>query len=203
MSCSTPTKSVSYRTLSYLSASHLSYLDNYVITSYTYVTKDALEVLASNVYLENIYLPAPKTEADKEIYAEILTLKEKYEASFIPYEENELIDISEFVIFPAYYDNEGKFAATLLYKNEFYTYLSADMLETSTKNTALKLMLGANTVIVGSTGYLYDGYSFTYKIPDETKLIYNKKSGLTDEILDYYGDRITVDPSGSIDLYVE
>ena len=75
------------------------------------------------------------------------------------------------------------------------------MLENDTAPQALKVMNGVNTVIVGNIKKT--SFKFIYKLTEETKLIYNKKTGLTDEILAYYENRILVDPNGAVELYVE
>ncbi len=203
MEISTPTRALSYKTLSYLKSNDIVFLDDYFITSYTNYTYESLEIIFSGIYIKNVYLPAPKTVEQKEIYSDILKLKEEYQINFIPYTEDEMLVFSDFTLFPAYYDENGKFAATINYHDEFYTYVTADMLTANTENYAIKIMNGANTVIIGAKGSNKSLSDFIYKLEGNTKLIYNRKSGLTDEILNYYENRITVDPSGTVNLYVE
>ena len=197
------TNSISYETISYLNDNGVCYLDNYFIYSYNDKTADALKVLFSRIYVENLFVAAPKSEEQIVIYEELLALKEVYKVNIIPYVEEEMLQLSDFSVFPVYFDSYGRLALTILYDNEFYTYLTADMLNASTLNHALKLMNGANTVIIGSKGYIGTNYDFILKLDTSTRLIYNKKTGLSDEILDYYENRIVVDPNGTVDLYVE
>ena len=200
---STPTKSLSYETLSYLEGKDILYLDNYFITNYSNNVISSIEIMLSGIYVENIYVPAPKSQEHKLLYSEILKLKDRYRIKIIPYLEEEMLAFSDFTVFPIFYDKNGKFAMTAYYDDQFYTYLTADMLRYDTASTALNIMNGAKTVIIGAKGHLSENYKFIYKLPKDTKLIYNKKTGLAEEILDYYENNITVDPSGSIDLYVE
>jgi hypothetical protein len=200
---SNPSKKVSYETVRYLKENDILHLKSYVITAYNTKTKEALDAMLSGVFIENIYLCTPQNSTQKEIYSEILKLKNVYEINIITYTPDKKIEFSDFALYPVFCDNKGKFAITIKYNDEFYSYVTADMLEESTRNHALKIMYGANTVIIGAKGENSNSDPFIYKISGDTRLIYNKKSGLTDEILKYYENRITADPSGKIDLYVE
>lgn len=194
---------LAHKTLLYLRAKEITYLENYIITSYNAKTSDALNVLLSGIYIKNLYVPAPKSDTEKMYYNEILSVKEKFSSSFIPYENETPFEFSDFTLFPIYSGKSDSTAFTILYNDEFYTYLSANMLDAENKNYAIRIMNGANTVIIGPKGETSNTKDFIYKISGNTKLIYNKKAGPPDEILEYYGDRISVDPSGAVELYVE
>lgn len=191
------------KTLFYLKEKDITYLENYIITSYNAKTADALKIMLSRIYIKNLYVPAPTGTTDKAYYSDILSVKEKFSVNFVPYENEEAIDLGDFTFFPIYCGKSESTAITILYNDEFYTYLSADMLEASNKNYAFKIMNRANTVIIGPKGETASTADFIYKISGDTKLIYNKKAGPPDEILEYYGDRISVDPNGAVELYVE
>ena len=78
------------------------------------------------------------------------------------------------------------------------------MLDSKTRQYAFKIMNKANTVIVGEMGSSKNNADFIYKLEGETKILYNNsKKGLSEEILKYYQNRISVDPNGTVDLYVE
>ena len=191
----------SNKTVNYLKDKNILYLDNYFVTSYNDNSVDSLRCILSKIYIENLYLPLIKDDDRGEIFENILSLKNEYKTNFIFYEENEIISFESFSIVPVYYDTYGKCAITISYQDEFYTYVTADMLEKDTAPQALKVMNGVNTVIVGNIKKT--SFKFIYKLTEETKLIYNKKTGLTDEILAYYENRILVDPNGAVELYVE
>ena len=192
---------VARETAVYLEKRDIMYLDDYVVTSYSYGSPRALESLLSNVYVENLHIPAPKSELQIEIYSQLLNLRKAFDIKLHIYTEGYMIRFSDFTFFPIYYDKNNRSAFTILYNNEFYSYVTANMLDDATVNHALKIMNGANTVIVGAKGS--SDAKFTYKLNGDTKIIYNKKTGLSNEILKYYENRITVDPNGNIDLYVE
>lgn len=197
------TSKIGRETVTYLRSNAIMHLDNYILTAYNQTSISTLESLLSSILIKKLYLPAPKTEYQKEIYTELLSFKRAYDIELEIYQENIMLTFTNFTLFPVYFDYKERLAFTVLYNNEFYTYLTADMLDADTVNHALNIMNGACTVIVGAKGDSLDLPEFIYKLGDGTRLIYNKKTGLTDEILKYYENRITVDPNGSIDLYVE
>ena len=195
---------VSNDTLSFLKKKHVTYLNDYVITSYNTSSLTALDTLLSNIFIENVYIPLPKTDVQKTTYSELLNFEKSYHVNISVYAEEDKINLSDFKFFPVYYDRYERFAFTILYDDKFYSYVTANMLDTASVNHALKIMNGADTVIVGAKGESSSSQNFLYKLDNKTNhLIFNKKSGLTDEILKYYENRITVDPNGRIDLYVE
>ncbi len=197
------TNSVIYQTIAYLEDNNALYLDDYFITDYSYETCSALENMLSAIKVKTIYLPAPKSETHKLCFLDVLEVLDNYSVNVVTYQSEEPLRFSDFTLFPIYSDERGRCAFTILYQDEFYTYMTADMFAASTKNYALKIMNGANTVIIGAKNESFISADFIHKLDKNTKLIYNKKSGLPDEILTYYENRITVDPNGTIDLYVE
>lgn len=201
---STLSSKVSRETIAYLKENHITYLKDYVITSYNVSSVAALNSLLSNVFIKNVYIPQPKTDTEKVVYSDFLSLEKFYNINMSFYTEQDMLNFSEFTFFPVYYDRYERFAFTILYEDKFYTYITANMLDTAAVNHALKIMNGADTVIVGAKGDSSSSQDFLYKLDNKTnRLIFNKKTGLTAEILKYYEDRITVDPNGRIDLYVK
>lgn len=194
---------VVYETLDYLKKENVLYLDNYLITDYSENSNIALDALLSRIKINSIYVPTPKSESMTASYERVLTVLSGYSVKTVTYQEEDSLSFSDFTFFPICYTEKGKCAFTILYRDDFYIYISSDMLSGSTKSHALKVMNGAKTVIVGSKNATNSRLEFIYKLEKETSLIYNKKSGLPDEILAYYENRITVDPNGSIGLYVE
>ena len=194
---------VAYESVSYLADKHILYLNSYFLTSYTSNSLGAVEAILSKVFVKNIYVPIPNSEYLSDVYSEILNLNKKYDINVISYSQEEMIKFLDFNIFPLYQDNLGRLALTVNYSEKFFTYVSSSMLTPSTENYALKIMNASDTLIVGARGESENDPDFKYKIPKVSKLIFNKKSGLSDSVLKYYENRIVVDPNGTIDLYVE
>ncbi len=191
------------KTLLYLKEKDITYLENYIITSYNSKTAAALNTLLSGTYIKNLYVPAPESNAEKSSYNDILNVKERFNVNFIPYENEEAFKFSDFTFFHIYSEESSSTAFTILYNDGFYSYLSANMFESSREIYAVSITNGANTVILGPKGETASTSAFIHKIDGDTKLIYNRKKGPSDEILLYYGYRITVAPEGTVELYVE
>ena len=200
---STLSNQVAYESVSYLAEKHLFYLNSYFLTSYTSSSLGAIEIVLSSVLVENIYVPIPNSEDKSDVYSEILNLNKKHDINVITYSQEEMIKFSDFNIFSLYQDYYGRVALTVNYSEKFFTYVSSSMLTPSTENHALKIMNASDTLIIGAKGESENDRDFKYKIPKVSKLIFNKKSGLTDSVLKYYENRIVIDPNGTIDLYVE
>jgi len=200
---STLSNQVAYESVSYLADKHIFNLHSYFITSYTNNALSAIETVLSKVFVKNLYVPIPNSEYLSDTYLEIINLNEEYDINVITYSQEEMIKFSDFNVFPLYHDSFGRTALTVNYHEKFFTYVSASMLTPSTENYALKIMNSSDTLIIGAKGESENDREFKYKIPKLSKLIFNKKSGLSDSVLTYYENRIVVDPNGTIDLYVE
>ena len=128
-------------------------------------------------------------------------------AEFHFYNTDEFISCGEFDIFFAYRSADtNKRALTILYHDQFYTYLSSGMLENDTKNVALPLIEGCNTLILGRHGNSYSDYRFIYQVDDLERLVISGKNiTLPAETLRYYdanGTDLIYSPE-KLELYVE
>ncbi len=182
-------------------------LDRYVFTAYSVGTIDAVDALLGSIFVEEIYLPAPQNENEFLIAEKIVSDNQKSKTAFTFYKDEEFIECGEFAIFPAYRSSEkNKLALTILHCDEFYTYLSSGMLENDTKNVALPLIDGCNTLILGRHGNSYSDYKFIYQVNDLQRLVISSKSlTIPSETARYYneqGTRLDYYPEKT-GLYVE
>ncbi len=185
----------------------LNTLDYYVFTSYSSKTPSSIEKLLGSLYISDIYLPVPQNEDELAIAERIITSNSKSKSEFHFYKNDEFIYCGEFAIFPAYRSQEAnKLALAIHYNDDFYTYLSSGMLEDDTKNVALPLIDGCNTLILGRHGNSYSNYKFIYQVECLDRLIISGKNlTLPSETVRYYngiGTDIRYAPE-SLELYVE
>lgn len=182
-------------------------LDRYVFTHYSLRSPETIRSLLGSMLVEEIYLPTPQNESELTIAGNIIAENENSKSIFVFYNSEEPIRCDKFNIFPAYRDSDkNKLALTILYQDEFYTYLSSGMLENDTKNVALPLIDGCNTLILGRHGNSYSSYKFIYQVNDLKRLVISSKSlTIPSETKRYYNDQGTaVDISPTeLDLYVE
>ena len=185
----------------------LTTLDYYVFTSYSSKTASSIDKLLGSLYISDIYLPLPQNEDELAIAEKIITSNKKSKSEFHFYKSDEFIHCGEFDIFPAYRSQDAnKMALTIHYRDNFYTYLSSGMLENDTKNVALPLIDGCNTLILGRHGNSYSNYKFIYQVEGLDRLIASSKNlTLPSETQRYYngiGTDIRYSPE-CLELYVE
>lgn len=177
----------------YLMDIGLTELDHYIFTSYSSYTPAAVERLLGAVFVEELYLPAPQNEHEFAIARRIVSENSDSKSVLHFYETGEFIKCNAYAVFPAYRSADtNKLAFTVLYRDEFYTYLSSGMLENDTKNVALSLIDGCNTLILGRHGNSYSDYKFIYQVEDLERLVVSSKNlTIPSETARYYNEQGT------------
>ena len=185
----------------------LTEMDSYVFTSYSSYLPAAVDDLLGFVYVKNLYLPLPENEDELTLAEKILTENIGSKATFHFYQTDEFVICGKFNVFTAYRSaDKSKLALTILYRDSFYTYLSSGMLENDTKNVALPLIDGCDTLILGRHGNSYSNYRFIYQVEGLKRLIVSGKDlTLPAETVRFYDAQNTdlcYSPK-QIELYVE
>lgn len=185
----------------------LNELDSYIFTSYSSYTESAVDTLLGSLLVSKIYLPVPQNEYEISIAEGIVSEHGASKSELTFYVADEFIECGDFNVFPAYRSpDKNKLALTILYQDEFYTYLSSGMLEDDTKNVALPLIDGCDTLILGRHGNSYFDYKFIYQVKSLTKLVISSKNlDLPSETVRYYnkqGTSLYYSPE-RLKLYVE
>ncbi len=185
------TVNTSYDTLKLIKSSKITNVEKYIYTRYSSSLPASVASLLNNVYVDEVYIPTPENETEEEIFNQILNMKENYRARIVFYEEKDIIRSEEFTIFPVYYssDIERKNAFTILYEDNFYTYLSSGMLNPDSANVARNILDGTHTLILGSRGTSYGNYEFIYKINSLNTLIISSSGvSLPKNTKEFYSD---------------
>ena len=182
-------------------------IDFYIFTSYSSYTPEAVDKLLGSVYVNMLYLPVPQNEDELAIAECVITDHTKSKTEFCFYKQEEYITCGEFNIFPAYRSpTTNKLALTILHNDDFYTYLSSGMLENDTKNVALPLIDGCNTLILGRHGNSYSNYKFVYQVDGLNRLVVSSKNlTIPSETVRFYNEQDTdlyYSPE-QLELYVE
>ncbi len=203
----TPTTKAAALEVQYLNNIGLLELDSYIFTSYSSYTLNTVGTLLGSIFIKNLYFPAPQNDDELSIAEKLISESSGSKSDINFYNTGEFIECGEFNLFPAYRSaNKNKLALTIYYRDEFYTYLSSGMLENDTKNVALPLIDGCNTLILGRHGNSYSNYKFTYQITDLDKLVVSINDlTLPSETKRYYGEQGTnlyYSPE-KVELYVE
>ncbi|MBO5879786.1 MAG: ComEC/Rec2 family competence protein [Clostridia bacterium] len=193
-----------YATLEHLKENKILHLDNLIIPSYSPYLCEGLEKVLSSVSTERVYMLPPHGQDQGYIIDDVSALLESYRTELIIYPIEKRMNFGSFSYYHTYSDTSEKCAFTVLYKDEFYSYVSSDMLDGASQSHAFSIMVDAKLVIIGAKGASGANEEFIYKLDGDTVIYYNNnKKDLPSETLEYYQERLTVDPNGSIDLYVE
>ena len=182
-------------------------IDSYIFTSYASYTSSAIEKLLGAIYVKDVYLPLPQRAEELALAQKVIEENIGSKAEFHFYKSEEFISCGVFDVFPAYRSADtNKQALTILYRDKFYTYLSSGMLENDTKNVALPLIDGCNTLILGRHGNSYSNYKFIYQIENLDRLVASSNHlDIPAETIRFYdaqGTKLYYSPE-DLKLYVE
>ncbi|MBQ8690150.1 MAG: ComEC/Rec2 family competence protein [Clostridia bacterium] len=185
---STPSSSSAYQSVSFLKEQNITEIEHYVFTDYSTRLLSSVDSLISVTYVNKIYIPSPQTAEETVVAENVAKLLKPGKATLCFYESGDFLTLGEFVMYPAYRsaDEETRFAFTLMYNDNFYTYLSSGMLKNDTKNVALPLIDGCDTLILGRHGSVYDEYEFIYKIEVDAIIFASLNMTVPNETLDFY-----------------
>ena len=182
----------SWDILDTLSDESLTYVDNFVICSYSYWTIDFATTIIDKVKTECIMLPNPQTAEEINTAEGLSDLLSEYGTSLAFYEMLEYVDLGEYE-FRAFnkvdYDY-GKYPENvfeIICGEERYTYLSVceyDNLPASAK----ALIFNSENLIIGSIGNT-NYYLFEMRLPNVTAIYTFDEGRLTDEALEYYNKK--------------
>ena len=193
--------------VSQLNGFGLNELDSYIFTSYSSYLPRAVDTLLGSILIDKIYLPIPQDEYELSVAGKIVSNHPSSKSEIIFYANDKFIECGDFNVFAAYRSSDkNKCALTILYRDEFYTYISSGMLENDTKNVALPLIDGCNTLILGRHGNSYSNYKFIYRVNNLEQLVVSSKGlELPSETVMYYNEQGTAlyySPE-RLELYVE
>ncbi len=185
-------KGTSYETYGVLAYNNITHLDKYIVTHYTYSLEESISTLTSSMLVKEILLPLPKNSDEERIFLSILENIASKRTSITIYENEDVINSGEVYVIPIHRHELGKqkkLLFTMLYKNDFYTYLNIDMLQVDTKNMALEVIDGSRAIIFGRHESGSEERKFTYKLSEPHTLIFSSnRITIPKDTLEYYSD---------------
>ena len=175
--------------LDYMTFEGLTYVDNFVLASYSYNTKDFLNTVIDGIKVERIMLPSPSTD-DEIAQAEIISdLLSGYGTRLEFYELLSYIDFGEYRyrLFEKVDYTYGEYPSNVyevVVGNERYTYLSTCKYE-DLSSSSRALIYNSENLIIGSIGNS-KYYIFDMRLPDSDKIMYFDEGRLTDDASEFY-----------------
>ncbi len=151
-------RSLAYDSLELLDEMKITYLHRYYLTHYSFSLDEQLDVLLSNVIVEQIYLPAPRNDDEKTILNIVIKKMENYRTSIITFAENEPVRCGEYEIVLLYSTPYGDTSINALYithGERIYTYLSSGCLALDKKYDFSDIISISDCLIFGRHGKKY------------------------------------------------
>lgn len=200
-------RGTAYESYDSLTRSNITHVDSYIFTHYTYEVEDAVEVLLETVLIEKMHFPTPQNKTEERILFDIAELASRTGCEVEIYSNEDFIEIGDAAVFPLYNSKLGsakKNMLTILLDDKFYTYINANMFDGDTKNMALEVISGTDTVILGRHENNSYSYNFTHKLENIENIIISSESvKFHEDVLNFYLNRLSEVRNGRIDLYVE
>ena len=197
-------KGSAYSMYAEMAGTNLTKIDKYVITHYSYDLNEAISVLYDSILINKIYLPLPQNDTEERIFLSISRALSKRKTDIILYEPEHIIKVGDACIIPLHnylIGTQKKNMLTILYKDNFYTYLGVDMLTGETKNMALEVIGGSHTIIFGRHESKSTEYKFTYKISTAERIVIaTDRISMHSDTLSYYGEKNIIIPRKRISL---
>ena len=161
-------KRAAYSDISVLKNRRIHYVDSLILTSYNGGAVTYADTFFKKIKTDTLYLPKPKNEAELKIAENMARLLSLYGTNMRFYESERPIDIGKCEYYhlasEAYeYGDNTASAYTILYRGEFYTYLSAGMIEYNS-SFSKKISYSSEHLIFGAHGdvsYFYMNFGLT------------------------------------------
>lgn len=148
-----------YASVEMLSISHLSELDAFYVTHYSYALPEELGIILSYVTVDRIYLPAPENRAERDLELLATDVIGQFDTEIVFYNTVGVISVGDISIDPIYrviYGEGSVKCAFSLTRNGHRTlYLSSGMLDAETYDDVIGELEGSDILIFGMHGRKY------------------------------------------------
>lgn len=181
-----------YSVINLIENSGTLHLDKYCATHYSKNLQKELSVLLSYIHVDEVYIPIPENEDEREIEKGLKKLLSRTRTRLCYYSDQLPICFgnSKFHLIYSRKYGEGSSinAFALEYDGFLYTYLSSGSLELENSEALQEIMKDSNAIIFGSHGKLYSKVvMLDEKIRGVSKMIISsEKLFLTQECKEYY-----------------
>ena len=186
-------KRCAYFAYSTLTDCHITKIDKYVLTHYSYYMIDHINTLFDLVLVNELYLPLPQNSTEESLYRETKETANEYGVSVFQAENETAITVGRHKFIPIYNSAIGtlkKNLFTIYSDGDFYTYLNIDIFEGRTKSIALEVINGSRAIIIGRYESYNSEHKFTYKLENPNVFIFSSEStAIHKDVLEYYEGR--------------
>ena len=156
-------KNLAYTTIDFLEDANVTYLDKYYLTHYSWSIDDELEVILSNVLVEEIYLPAPRNDDEETILKVIYKTVEDYRAEVVLFQEYETVSVGKYsinLLYSSPYGETSMNAFTVAKGDEVFTYISSGLLASDKAEYLKNCISLSDNLILGEHGKKYSSKTY-------------------------------------------
>ncbi len=173
---------LAYSSRDFLSAQHISYLNNYFITHYSWSLSSDLEIMLSYLPIESIYLPEPRNEDENTILARLKNTTEKFRTNIVLIKPENKVSIGSCDFTLLYSSTYGEGASTNVFDittdSRKLLYLSSGTLNTEDALKWRNEMNKSYAVIHGSHGKKYTNDEIMSRYYSKNEIIVLSSSNL-------------------------
>lgn len=187
-------KRAAYSDITVVKDRRICYVDNLILTSYNGGAVTYADTFFKKMKTNTLYLPKPKNAEELEIAENMAQLLSLYGTNMRFYESEKPIDIGKCEYYhlasEAYeYGDNTASAYTILYRGEFYTYLSAGMIDYDI-SFSRKISYSSEHLIFGAHGDVsYVDTSFGLTSPKIKEIYYDGILPLATASKTYYEEK--------------
>ena len=151
-------KTTAYDALDLVEDSHVTQLDKYYYTHYSWSIDEELDVLLYNLSVDKIYLPYPRNDDEETILKVVEAAIRDSSAEIVLFREYETVKVGSYTInllHSAPYGETSVNAFVLANQDTVYTYISSGLLSNDKSNRFMKYLELTDHLILGDHGQKY------------------------------------------------
>lgn len=151
-------KNLAYTSIDFLEDANVTYLDKYYLTHYSWSIDDELDVLLSNVLVNEVYLPMPRNEDEETILKILYKTVEDYRAKIVLFQQYETVNVGKYsinLLYSAPYGETSMNAFVIAKGDEVYTYVSSGLMVSKNAEYLKKCISLSDYIIFGEHGKKY------------------------------------------------
>ncbi len=172
---------------------NLTHIDKYVITNYSYKLREAFSKLSDKVLIDEIYIPAPKTPDEENIYFDLEDFANRHGYKLTYYTTDGFITIGDATL--AFHLNytlgkSEKLLFSIHLDEKLYSYVNVGALSGKEKNMANEVLSGSHGVIFGCHDNKCKDFDFNTKFELAEKIVFSSdKLEFSSDMLEYYENK--------------
>ena len=187
-------KNLAYTTIEFLEDAKVTFIDKYYLTHYSWSIDDEIEILLSNVLIDEIYLPEPRNKDENTILKVLYKAVEDYRVKIVLFKEYETVTVGDYninLLYSVPYGSTSMNSFVVAKGDMIYTYISSGVLASEKSDYINRCISLSDYVIFGEHGKKYGSKMYIDKCFEDIDgiIINGENVFLTQESMKYYSDK--------------